>query len=62
MQQKTVFQILDADTDLKASISFADAATGGEDHIVISSPERDQCIVMALSDFRRMVAAVERRF
>lgn len=60
MQQREIFRILDADTDLKVSISTTDGQT--DDHIVISSPERDQCIVMSLADFRRMTAAVERQY
>lgn len=58
MDTTTIFQITDADTNVKATTSRMDDT----DFISIVSPDHDAVIVFTLADFRRLVAAVDRHF
>lgn len=58
MESATIFQIIDADANIKATTSRMD----GKDFISIISPDHDAVITFSLDDFRRMVAAVDRHF
>lgn len=58
MNADTIFQIKDADTNIKAT-----ATSGDDDNFVsVISPDYDAVITMSLSDFRRLVGAVDRYF
>lgn len=57
MTRQEIFRILDADTDLTASLSFSE---GHETLLVLSQPDRGETIVLSVADFRRMAAAVQR--
>lgn len=58
MDSATIFQIIDADTNVKVTASRIDDA----DFICIISPDYNAVITLSLNDFRRMVAAVDRHF
>ena len=59
MKSQKIFHILDADTDINASISTDD--DGSDPYIVISKPSHDAIISLTLADFRRLVASVNRQ-
>lgn len=60
MKMRTIFRLLDADTDLEAQlVDHGDAEHMGETHIIISQPDRSS-VVMSLEEFHRLAAAVER--
>lgn len=58
MDSTVIFQIKDADTDIKATAAHRD----GSDLVTIMSPDRDAYITLSLADFRRLVASVDRHF
>lgn len=58
MDITTIFQIKDADTNIKATTARADDT----DFISIVSPDHDAVITFTLTDFRRLVASVDRHF
>ena len=58
VDSQTIFQITDADTNVKANVSRID----DQDFISIISPDHDAVITFSLSDFRRLVASVDRHF
>jgi hypothetical protein len=59
MKTQKIFQILDADTNVGASLMSAEEPDATE-FVVISRPDNDPTIVLSLADFRRLAAAVER--
>lgn len=61
MQNREVFKIIDADTNVTATIF--DGTDGDEDTIMLSrGGGYTDLVSLSLSDFRRMVAAVERQY
>lgn len=62
MKSRKIFQIIDADTNVSASIT-SDDADDAPDYITISrGGGYDDLITLTLADFRRMVAAVEHQY